>query len=313
MIFPKLNRATGLFWWKFPLPHKPTKNDFSLGQHHISLALSSGEPRMMGKLGTTELMGLEFFDRWLKPSFPANASWRRPAERLLQTAGLFPVSREIFFRWKEVYLESVHHLDIVAHWQPPGTFLSVYEHTALTRFAPLAQRVPLASLQPILPPASWLPDILGKRWMVVSPFRETIRSQLPRLSKLGIYPNTYLDRLENTARNLQVVASPQLAYMVPPRHRDWFHALDCLQQEISACSFDIALIGAGAWSLPLAAYVKKMGKTAMHLGGQLQLMFGIRGGRWDHKANDLYNEFWIRPLPEETPKNHQLMEHGAYW
>jgi hypothetical protein len=268
---------------------------------------------MIGKLGTTELMGLEFFDRWIQPPFPTNASWKRPAERLLHTAGLFPVSREIFFRWKEAYLESVHHLDVVAQWQPSGTFLSVYEDTALRRFAPQARRVPLASLHPIWPPASWLPAILGKRWLVVSPFPETIRSQLPRLSKLGIYPEAYLDQLENTARSLQVVACPQLAYMVPPRHRDWFHALDCLQQEISSCSFDIALIGAGAWSLPLAAYVKNLGKSAMHLGGQLQLMFGIKGGRWDHKSNELYNDFWTRPLPQETPENHRLMEHGAYW
>ena len=313
MIFPKLNRATGLFWWKHPLPPKPTKKDLVDGENHIRLMLSSAGPLMVGKLGTTELMGLEFFDRWIQPPFPANASWQRPAERLLHTAGLFPVSREIFFRWKEVYLECAHNMDVVAQWQPSGTFLSVYEDTALKRFAPQARRVPLASLHPIWPPASWLPAILGKRWLVVSPFPETIRSQLPRLSKLGIYPTEYLDKVEDTARSLQVVACPQLAYMVPPRHRDWFHSLDCLQQEISSCSFDIALIGAGAWSLPLAAYVKKLGKSAMHLGGQLQLMFGIMGGRWDHKKNELYNDFWTRPLPQETPANHKLMEQGAYW
>jgi hypothetical protein len=311
MNFPKLNRATGLFWWQHTSPHKPTEETLVEGERHIALMLSSGEPLMMGKIGTTELMGLEFFDRWIRPPFPVSASWQRPAERLLHTAGLFPVSRKIFFRWKEAYLRSVHHLDVVAQWQPSGTFLSVYEDTALRRFAPKARRVPLTSLHPVWPQASWLPAILGKRWLVVSPFPETIRFQLPRLSKLGIYPEAHLDQLEDTARRLQVVACPQLAYMVPPRHRDWFHALDCLQRDISDCSFDIALIGAGAWSLPLAAYVKSFGKSAMHLGGQLQLMFGIKGGRWDRTG--IYNQFWTRPLPREIPENHRLMEHGAYW
>jgi len=93
---------------------------------------------------------------------------------------------------------------------------------------------------------------------------ETIRSQLPRLSKRGIYPNPYLDRLEDTARTSKSSPAPSLAYMPPPLHRDGFHALDCLHQEISCCSFDVALIGSSAWSPPWAAYGKKLGESARH-------------------------------------------------
>jgi hypothetical protein len=59
------------------------------------------------------------------------------------------------------------------------------------------------------------------------------------------------------------------------------------------------------------ARAKKLGKKGMHLGGTLQLLFGIKGTRFDHGVQ--YDEHWIRPLGDETPANCRLMEEGAYW
>ena len=83
----------------------------------------------------------------------------------------------------------------------------------------------------------------------------------------------------------------------------WFDALDWMCARVREIDFDVALIGAGAYGLPLAAYVKGLGKKAVHLGGPTQLMFGIRGKRWDQwpQFQKLYNEHWTRPLAEETP------------
>ena len=41
--------------------------------------------------------------------------------------------------------------------------------------------------------------------------------------------------------------------------------------------FDVALIGCGAYGFPLAAKLKTAGKQAIHLGGVLQALFGIKG------------------------------------
>jgi hypothetical protein len=73
----------------------------------------------------------------------------------------------------------------------------------------------------------------------------------------------------------------------------------------------ILTLGAGAWSLPLVAHAKKLGTKGIHLGGSLQLLFGIKGGRFD--SNQIYNESWTRPLPSEVPANFKKMEQGAYW
>jgi len=86
--------------------------------------------------------------------------------------------------------------------------------------------------------------------------------------------------------------------------------------EIDKISFDIALIGAGAYGMSIAAHIKRSGRKAVHMGGITQLLFGIKGGRWDSipKYRDgLYNDSWIRPLSEDRPKNFETVENGSYW
>jgi hypothetical protein len=150
------------------------------------------------------------------------------------------------------------------------------------------------------------------RWLVVHPFEQTIRAQLPHLASLGVYPTEAWPDLARRARDTRILACPQFSYMVPPRHPDWCSALAEMKRGMDGTDFDVALIGAGAWSLPLAVHAKKIGKKALHFGGTTQLLFGIRGGRFDQWGFN-YHQGWIRPYPGETPENCRLMEGGAYW
>lgn len=81
-------------------------------------------------------------------------------------------------------------------------------------------------------------------------------------------------------------------------------------EEIEKINFDIALIGAGAYGFPLAAFVKEKGKVAIHMGGALQLLFGIKGFRWNELG--IYNEYWIKPSESEIPKGYKRIEGGCY-
>ena len=58
-----------------------------------------------------------------------------------------------------------------------------------------------------------------------------------------------------------------------------------------------------------------MGKKAIHMGGSLQLLFGIKGKRWEDMVGyaGMMNEHWVKPLPEETPPNRTKVEDGPYW
>jgi ketopantoate reductase len=86
-----------------------------------------------------------------------------------------------------------------------------------------------------------------------------------------------------------------------------------MENEISKIDFDIAIIGCGAYGLPLAAHVKRMGKKVVHMGGATQLLFGIKGKRWEDSNFKFINKYWVRPLEEEKPKDHKKVEDSCYW
>jgi len=91
----------------------------------------------------------------------------------------------------------------------------------------------------------------------------------------------------------------------------WDDGLEKHAKEISLKDFDLALVGAGAWSLPLAARIKQMGKSAIHMGGEMQLLFGIKGKRWEDR--NIYNDSRMRPFAEDTPTDVNRVEDGCYW
>jgi hypothetical protein len=87
-----------------------------------------------------------------------------------------------------------------------------------------------------------------------------------------------------------------------------------MRRQLEAADFDIALIGAGAYGLPLAAYAKRMGKKGVHVGGMLQLFFGIMGKRWeDMRIPGMRREYWVRPSATETIRGKTAVEGGCYW
>jgi hypothetical protein len=91
-----------------------------------------------------------------------------------------------------------------------------------------------------------------------------------------------------------------------------------MKNDIKKIDFDIALIGCGAYGMPLAAFIKKeLNKQAIHMGGCLQLLFGIKGKRWETDSfkwdKILYNDAWVRPTDDLKPSNYKKVEDGCYW
>ena len=90
--------------------------------------------------------------------------------------------------------------------------------------------------------------------------------------------------------------------------------------------YDIAIIGCGAYGFHLAAHVKRSGKKAIHLGGATQLLFGIKGNRWENSMygvkewglpygfyTNMFNSHWIKPGTEGRPQNAESVEGACYW
>lgn len=167
----------------------------------------------------------------------------------------------------------------------------------------------LVELRPWEHANPWSEVLEDKVVLVIHPFDSSIQSQYLRREKL-FDDQRILPKFElKTLKAVQSIAGSEVPFFT------WFDALDWMCEQISNIQFDIAIIGAGAYGLPLAAFVKQMGKKSVHLGGVTQLFFGIKGKRWEEQnyLQTISNEYWIRPLSSEVPENAQAVERGCYW
>lgn len=163
----------------------------------------------------------------------------------------------------------------------------------------------------------WHYHLGNARVLVVTSMPRTVARQAERFHK--IWKGASLQYIE-------VIEAPQPPWVTEstPKYSNWLDALRELRSLISAQTFDICIIGAGAYSLPLASYCKSIGRIGVHLGGMTQLLFGIAGRRWDteysgdggewaRRMGYRSNEFWVYPCSEDTPINSKLVENGCYW
>jgi len=172
-----------------------------------------------------------------------------------------------------------------------------------------AVKVPLGDLEPYFHQDPWSEVLRDKKVLVIHPFEDSIHSQYPKRDLL------FSDKRVLPEFNLLTIKSVQSLGKIPDEFATWFDALESMKREIDKRDFDIAIIGCGAYGFPLAAYVKSIGKKAVHLGGATQMLFGIKSKSWEDepKFHYLINEYWVRPKETERPANYKLVEGGRYW
>ena len=170
------------------------------------------------------------------------------------------------------------------------------------------QSITTAGKQKLVIDRKELEKMNGKRVLVVHPFKTTIERQYARRAEL--FPGT--DILPQFA-DLRIVQAVQGLAGADTGYASWFDALVAMEQQMDAAPYDVAIIGAGAYGLPLAAHARDTGHAAIQMSGALQLLFGIRGKRWDDHPiiSKLYNDAWVRP--EETLAHKEKVEGGSYW
>jgi hypothetical protein len=252
----------------------------------IANKIKSGKPFMLARYGSNEFRNL-FYDNEL--------------DVLCSNAGFFPNKKDLLPRFRDVYFSSSEQIDILAVWNYLNHFMK--KRKLAKRLKNTEVFVGLGEVGGLR--RNWMKQLKGKKILVIHPFKKTIEQQYERRSNIKILPKF---------KSLEVIQAVQtIAGNKDDRFETWFDALDYMKKEIDKKEFDIALIGCGAYGLPLAAYVKSIGKQAIHLGGGLQLLFGITGERWLGNNKVKTNKYWTRPLDADTPKNNKKVENGCYW
>ena len=292
---------------------RPTGRDFGreivggeAGNRVIREQLARGRPTLVTRLGAVELTVLNFFVRWRSRIPWASARPGYPADdlaRLQTNAGFFPTTDRAADRFAALYLDSLELADVLGVWFLPS------EHERARR-CPNARLVQLESLDPVLHAEPWTAGLAGKRVLVIHPFAASIERQYgERRRDLFRNPETLPEFELQTLKAVQSVAGEITPF------ESWFDALDHMCEEIARRTYDVAIIGAGAYGLPLGAFVKRQGRQAVHLGGTTQILFGIIGRRWelDDRFRPLVNSAWVRPSDEERPLGHLAVEDSCYW
>jgi hypothetical protein len=220
---------------------------------------------------------------------------------MYELAGFFPPTPDLLNRFAQLFLRDCREIDVLGSWLP-----SEYE---VKQFYPQATTVRLEDLEPYYHQNPWSEVLTGRKVLVIHPFVASIENQYRQREHL------FQDKRVLPEFELITLRAVQSLARNPVPFDNWFEAFDSMCEQIGKINFDVAIIGAGAYGFPLAAFVKRSGRQAVHLGGAVQVLFGIKGLRWNSEPGvlKLFNEYWVRPLPEEAPANYKTVENGCYW
>ncbi|MBN1967944.1 MAG: hypothetical protein JXR48_18010 [Candidatus Delongbacteria bacterium] len=220
-------------------------------------------------------------------------------------AGVFPNDEKILRQFSKEYIESSKNIDLLGIWK----FIRK-ENYFIDLFCKKAILVNPESLEPYYHNLPWSKYLENKKVLVISPITNSIRRNYNKNRDKIYTSNITLPNFQLvTLRAVQSIAGNQTEF------KSWFDALEYMKNEINKIDFDIAILGCGAYGLPLGSFIKNLGKQAIHMGGATQILFGIRGKRWDDHPviSKFYNEYWVRPEESEIPENANKVENGCYW
>ncbi len=205
------------------------------------------------------------------------------------------------------YLSAALSADVLAY----GEFAPGSIGLALTRSRIGLDVVDIKSYDPWLNLAQgqrpWTAALENKRVLVVHPFEKTLKDQFAKRDKISgvreLLPEFSLD-----------VLKPPVTLSTSPEGETWRDHMNKLSDEMSKRDFDVAIVGAGSYGLPLCQTIAASGRPAVHLAGSTQLLFGIAGKRWfsGHTVSPFIDDTWTTPVPEDVLPGVEKIEGGSY-
>lgn len=181
----------------------------------------------------------------------------------------------------------------ILHWRVLEPFYNLYENPT----------------EPV-----WTHSLKNKKVLIINPFVDSFQAQIK--SNFSFFgkddPRTIWDK----EQKFVFYKSFNCLYNNHP-HENWIETYNVMCEDIEKLDFDIALLGCGGYGLPLCNFIyKKLGKSAIYIGGGIQLLFGVYGNRWKNHSIIgplIQKGGWIRPSSDEQPTNYTKIEGGCYW
>lgn len=263
----------------------------------IGSIIAGRQPFLASRLGYTESQCLTQRGGRSNPS-------RATLERIHNFSGVFPPERSEFRRFGDEYLGALAEVDLL------GLIGTGPERQLVEAHSPKVRKCPLGALEPYLCSTPWSRHLSGLRVCVVHPFADSIAAQYASVRR-ELFPGTdVLPEFE-----LDVIKPPQTIAGNTSGFASWSAALESLTADVLSRDFEVAILGCGAYGLPLGARLKRAGKIVIHMGGATQILFGVTGARWRENPvfQRLFNSAWKPPLESERPPGWETIENGCYW
>ena len=273
------------------------------GNQWIREHILSGEPFMAGRFGLTEMNPVIMREHGL-----GNQEERIEADKhICIDSGFFPCDPKAIDHYREVFLSAIPSMDLMGIY-----FFINNEEYMIDKYMNNPYCALPRCLEPFYFAEPWSKALYGKKVLVIHPFVETIKKQYEKRKDLFANSDILSEFELYTIKAVQTLAGQTDA-----RFKDWFEALDWMKSQIDTVDFDIALLGCGAYGIPLQQYIKSLGKQSVYIGGGgLQILFGIKGKRWDSHPfiSQMFNEHWVRPDEAERFESYKAVELGGpYW
>jgi len=266
----------------------------------------------MAKVGVTDARCLQ----WPSWRFLLREKGRRV---VVEWAGIFPDAPRPILNWRNRYREYVRQIDVVGWPRYDSGGMGVVKRLGIDdRIIPASDTEPIgygptSRVEPTYP--CYMSSLAGKRVLIVNPMAELMATR----ARQDVHERCWKGRSTWWSPSAVIPLAIPSGFDANDRARfgSWDSLLTFVVSEIKSKDFDVALIAAGGYGVPIAAEVKAFGKVAICMGGMLQLLFGLSGERWLNRDDfkSLINDAWLRPSANFRPTGRDLnqLEGCEYW
>ena len=245
--------------------------------------------------------------------------FNRTQAAMKNNAGIHITSMDSITRYSDMYMRALDNAEMIGGWELWGTYYPhIRESYDIVRQRYKKQTFFWTFAFDIFHYVRgcgnpWTHALRGKRILIVSAFAATIQTQLPHLTEvygIDLFPGC----------TLTTIRPPQTQGAEPSREFSEELEEFCGRLDAIKDTYDVALVSCGGYGNLVCNHIyEKNHKSAIYVGGVLQMYFGILGERWVRERPEVValfqrgNAAWTRPSEAEKPANFGAVEGACYW
>jgi hypothetical protein len=233
-----------------------------------------------------------------------------------KNAGIYIRDKEKCILYSDLYLDAFRNCDLFCGWELQGDCIQKEDQSYIENniCQKNSQMIWACSLEiyHYIYSNPWTLALRGKRILIISPFIHSIVQQLE--NKIKIYDG------------FDLFPDCTFVFIKPPmtqgdeKSQDFDTELNNFYIELDKYKnlYDVALLSCGGYGNLISNYIlTSHKKSAIYVGGVLQMYFGIIGNRWITDRPEIImlyqNNYWKRPNENERPNGYSSIEEACYW